>query len=34
MLTYIILATRAKELIYLDQEIKKARKGIDDVSQY
>lgn len=27
-------ATRAKELIYLDQEIKKARKGIEDVNQY
>jgi len=27
-------ATRAKELIYLDHEIKKARKGIEDVNQY
>jgi len=26
----MFLATRAKELIYLDQEIKKARKGFDD----
>ena len=27
-----ILAIRAKELIYLNEEIKKARKGIDDQS--
>lgn len=32
--SYMFLATRAKELIYLDQEIKKARKGIEDVNQY
>jgi len=27
-------ATRAKELIYLDQEIKKARKGIEELDQH
>ena len=33
-LVTFILATRAKELIYLDQEIKKARKGIEELDQH